>query len=216
MSGDEVLIKTFKEGGDVHSTTAAKVFQVPLGKVTSEMRRKAKAINFGIIYGQQAFGLSQGLEITLDEAEDFIDKYFEKYAGVRRWIDATLNEVRKSGITTTLSGRKRQVSEINSSNGAVRGFAERVAINTPIQGTSADIIKAAMIKVHEELAMKNMKSKMLVQVHDELLFEVPEKELTAILPIIKDGMETAFQLKVPLVVDIKQGHNWNDMEKVAA
>lgn len=214
VSEDPALIATFEKGGDVHTATAADVFHVDVDHVTTEMRRKAKAINFGIVYGQQAFGLSQALEISVEEAQNFINRYFERYAGVKKWITEMLEKARETGVVATLAGRKRLVSDINSKNGSLRGFAERVAINTPIQGSSADIIKAAMIKVFKLLRDKKMKTEMLVQVHDELLFEVPRNETEQALALIRDGMEHAYQLRVPLVVDIKQGPNWNDMEKV--
>jgi DNA polymerase-1 len=221
MSGDPLLIKTFSAGGDVHTATAADVFHVPLTEVTPEMRRRAKAINFGIVYGQQAYGLSQALGISQKEAQDFINQYFERYAGVKSWIESTLAEARKTGVVITLAGRRRFVPDINSKNGSLKGFAERVATNTPIQGTSADIIKAAMIRVQNVLDEKNLKTRMLVQVHDELLFEVPKPELETVLSLVVNGMEKAYALRVPLVVDVKSGANWIDMtplkkEKLAA
>lgn len=214
MSGDPALIRTFQSGGDVHAATAAEMFHVPLDKVTPDMRRSAKAINFGIVYGQQAYALSQSLNIPMETAKDFINKYFERYAGVRAWIESTLVEARKTQVVTTLAGRHRKLPDINSSNAFQRGFAERVATNTPIQGTSADIIKFAMIRVFDDLNKKNMKTRMIVQVHDELLFDSPESELDAAIALIREGMEGAFKLRVPLVVDIKTGPNWNDMEKL--
>jgi DNA polymerase-1 len=180
------------------------------------MRRKAKAINFGIVYGQQAFGLSQGLGVPMAEAQEFINKYFERYAGVRAWIESTLEKARKKGEVSTLAGRRRLLPDINSKNGSIRGFSERVAINTPIQGSSADIIKAAMLNVTRRLEEEGLASKMLLQVHDELLFDVPEREVSKLLPLIKEGMESAYALRVPLVAEIKEGVNWNDMTKVKA
>lgn len=216
MSGDPVLVKTFKLGGDIHTATAAEVFHVDMAKVSKEMRQAAKAINFGIVYGQQAFGLSQSLGIEFDQAKEFIEKYFERYSGVKTWIENTLETARQTKTVETLAGRRRPVPDISSSNGMVRGFAERVAMNTPIQGTSADIIKAAMVKLYHEFNIKGLKGKMLVQVHDELLFDVPQNECETIIPVIKKEMENAFQLRVPLIVDIKKGINWNDMEGLAA
>ncbi len=212
MSGDPLLIKTFASGGDVHTSTAADVFHVPVNDVTSEMRRRAKAINFGIVYGQQAYGLSQALGISQKEAQAFIDLYFERYAGVKTWIEKTLAEARKAGVVSTLAGRRRFVPDINSKNGSLKGFAERIATNTPIQGGSADIIKAAMIRVQNALDKQKLGTKMLLQVHDELLFEVPEAELNAVLPLITDGMENAFKLRVPLLVEARSGPNWTDMK----
>ena len=198
-----------------HRRTASEVFHVPVENVDKEMRRRAKAINFGIVYGQQAYGLSQGLGIPMEEAQAFIKAYFEKYAGVRVWIDRTLEVARQTGWVSTLAGRRRQVKDITSKNGSLRGFAERIAINTPIQGSSADIIKAAMINVYHELVEKALKTRMLVQVHDELLFDVPNDELDVVVELVRRGMESAFPLRVPLVVDLKIGANWNDMKKMA-
>jgi DNA polymerase-1 len=214
ISGDPALIETFKQGGDVHMATASQMFHVEPAQVTPDMRRSAKAINFGIVYGQSAFALAQSLEIELATARDFINKYFERYAGVRAWIESVLAEARKTGFVQTIAGRRRRVPDINSTNAQARGFSERVAMNTPIQGSSADIIKYAMIRVDELLTKEDLKTRMLLQVHDELVFEVPEQEEGRMLPVIKEAMETAFPLRVPLVADIKTGRNWNDMQKV--
>ncbi len=214
MSGDPALIRTFQSGGDVHAATASEMFHVAIDQVTADQRRSAKAINFGIVYGQQAYALSQSLAIPMETAKDFINKYFERYAGVRAWIESTLVDARKNMVVTTLAGRKRKVPDINATNAFTRGFAERVAVNTPIQGTSADIIKFAMIRVFDEINKKKLKTRMILQVHDELVFDCPKNELEKALPLIRTGMEQAFELKVPLVVDIKTGPNWNDMEKV--
>jgi len=214
ISGDPVLIKTFLAGGDIHASTAAEIFHVPLHEVTSDMRRSAKAINFGIVYGQQAFALSQILKVPLETAREFITKYFERYAGVRAWIDGTLEEARRSGFVATLAGRRRSIDDINASNAFTRGFAERAATNTPIQGSSADIIKQAMIHVDRELT-SSFQTRMLLQVHDELVFEVPRAELDLVVPMVRKAMESAYELKVPLIVDIKMGLNWNEMEKLS-
>ncbi|MCB4755619.1 MAG: DNA polymerase I [Elusimicrobia bacterium] len=216
VSEDPLLMKIFKSDGDVHMSTAAEIFHVPFAQVTNDMRQKAKAINFGIVYGQQAYGLSQSIGISLEDAQRFISATFERYAGVKAWIDRTLADARKTGAVTTLSGRRRPVRDINSSNGALRGAAERIAINTPIQGSSADIIKAAMIKVYNDLKKNKLKTQMLVQVHDDLLFEVPEVELEDVLRLIKKDMEEAMELRVPLRVDMKSGRNWNDMTAIHA
>lgn len=215
MSDDEALIRTFRSGGDVHTMTAAEVFHVEPRDVTADMRRKAKAINFGIVYGQQAWALSQALEVPLEEAQAFIERYFERYAGVRRWITETLENARRTGVVKTVAGRRRAVPDLASTNGTERGFAERVAINTPIQGSSADIIKYAMIRVSDEIARRGSGTRMLLQIHDELVFEVPLSEWPAAAELIRDGMENAFALKVPLLVDVKAGPNWDAMEKVA-
>ncbi len=214
MSGDPALIRTFQAGGDVHAATAAEMFHVPLNEVTADQRRSAKAINFGIVYGQQAYALSQSLGIPLETAREFISKYFERYAGVRAWIETTLEQARKNQFVTTLAGRRRRVIDIAAPNAFTRGFAERVAVNTPIQGTSADIIKFAMIRVFEALNKKKLKTRMMLQVHDELLFDCPKEEYSDAIALIRDGMENAFKLQVPLAVDIKAGANWNDMEKI--
>jgi DNA polymerase-1 len=214
ISGDPVLIQTFLDGGDVHARTASEIFHVPLSEVTTDQRRGAKAINFGIVYGQQAFALSQSIGVPMETAKEFIQKYFERYAGVRAWIDATLDQARRTGFVTTLSGRRRNMDDINAPNAFTRGFAERAAVNTPIQGTSADIIKAAMIRVSAALAEGKFRTKMLLQVHDELVFEAPKAELARVAEVIRDGMESAYKLKVPLVVDVKTGTNWNEMSKL--
>ena len=171
---------------------------------------RSKAINFGIVYGQQAFGLSQSLGIPMQEAQALIDSYFEKYPGIRKWIEATKQEARMKGVVKTLLGRIRYIPEIQSKNGPMRSFAERTAVNTPVQGTSADIIKAAMIQI-----WRKYKFKMLLQVHDDLLFEVPENELEKTANRIKSEMENAIQLSVPIVVDMKAGKNWADMEPLS-
>jgi DNA polymerase-1 len=214
MSGDANLVKAFKAGGDIHTATAADVFHVKPEDVTTDMRRNAKAINFGIVYGQQAYGLSQTLGIPQKEAQEFINRYLERYSGVKEWIEATLAEARKTGQVRTISGRLRKVPEISSTNQSIRGFAERVAMNTPIQGSSADIIKVAMVSLWDAMKEKNLKAKMIIQVHDELLFDVPEAELSTMIDLARRHMEGAYQLKVPVVVDMKKGKNWNDMEKL--
>jgi DNA polymerase-1 len=214
MSGDPVLIKTFQAGGDIHASTAAEVFQVPIKDVTSEMRQSAKAINFGIVYGQQAFALSQSLGIDFDKAKEFIQKYFERYSGIKTWMEKVLGEARSTGVVFTLAGRRRPVPDISSTNSFIRGFAERVAVNTPIQGTSADIIKMAMIKIHQSFEKKAFSSKLVLQVHDELLFDVLPSELNQVVSLVKFEMENAIQLKVPLKVDIKTGSNWSEMKKM--
>ncbi|MBV9079540.1 MAG: DNA polymerase I, partial [Elusimicrobia bacterium] len=215
ISGDPVLIQTFLSGGDIHAATAAEIFRIPVSDVSADQRRGAKAINFGIVYGQQAFALSQILAVPIETAREFIQKYFERYAGVRAWIDATLAEARRTGSVSTLAGRRRKMDDINAPNAFTRGFAERTAVNTPIQGTSADIIKFAMIRVADALKKQGLKSRMLLQVHDELVFEVPKAELDRAVSLVRDGMEGAYPLKVPLVVDLKVGANWSEMEKLS-
>lgn len=208
MSQDIGLIEAFSRGVDIHSRTAGEIFAVPSDAITPELRRIAKTINFGIIYGISPFGLSESLGITPKEAGILIESYFKRHQGVRAFIDHTLQEARKNNYVATLLNRKRQLSEINSSNANIRQQAERMAINTPIQGTAADLIKIAMIAISKEFKNKRLKTKMVLQIHDELLFEVPEEEIEDVKKLIKDEMESALQLSVPLVVDIKTGRNW--------
>ncbi|OQA92668.1 MAG: DNA polymerase I [Elusimicrobia bacterium ADurb.Bin231] len=212
ITGDEILKSAFINGKDVHSITASEIFGVPVEDVTSEMRKRAKGINFGIVYGQQAWGLSKQLGISTEEAQGFIDKYFLRYNGVKRWIGEIIETARKNGYVKTLRDRMRFLPEINSENAQSRMFAERVAINTPIQGSSADIIKIAMIKVFSDMRSKDTSAKMLLQVHDELLFEIPEKDITSLVPVIKTGMEDCVKLDIPIVVDVKCGYNWADLK----
>jgi DNA polymerase I len=212
FSGDAVLVDAFEHGEDIHARTAQEVFGVgPLAQ-TAEHRRSAKAINFGIIYGLSAFGLAQQLGIEQKEAAKFIAAYFARYSGVKEYLDRHLEEVRKSGFTRTLFGRMRQIPEIESPQMAVRNLGERIALNTPLQGTAADLIKLAMIDIDRKLAASKWRAKMILQVHDELLFEAPEKELTSLRALVKSAMEQVHALRVPLVVDMKTGANWRDME----
>jgi len=207
LSADERLAEAFSAGEDIHRRTAAAVLDLPIEEVTPAQRSRAKAVNFGIVYGQTPFGLAQQLGISPDEAADFISKYFAQYQGVQRYIENCLSQARDSGITRTLFGRIRQHPEINSRNGMRRGMAERTAINSPIQGTAADIIKIAMIQIAEELRKRKMRTRMVLQVHDELIFEVPEDEIS-IRETIRQLMQNVVQLNVPLTVDIKQGKTW--------
>jgi DNA polymerase-1 len=175
------------------------------------MRRIAKTINFGIVYGMSAYGLSQQLGITAGEAQKYIDNYFIRYAGVKVWIEATIKQAHRDGYVKTLLNHIRYLPDINSSNKQLSSFAERTAVNTPVQGGASDIVKIAMINIEEHIKAHGLESKMLLQVHDELLFEVPEAEKDKVSGVVKDKMESAIKLKVPLVVDIKTGRNWNDM-----
>jgi DNA polymerase-1 len=211
-SKDKLLVEAFRRGDDIHTLTASQVFGVPPLMVTADHRRAAKVVNFGIVYGLSAFGLSQNLGIEPSEARKFIDAYFEKYAGVRAFIDATLEQTRRDGKVTTLFGRIRPIPDINSKNATQRGFAERTAVNTPLQGTAADLIKLAMIRIDEEIRKRGMKSRMTLQVHDELVFEVPETEVEMMKPLVREHMENAHALEVPLLVEIGVGPNWRDME----
>ena len=210
MSGDELLVAAFREGEDIHTRTAAEVMGVPPMMVTAEARRDAKAVNFGIVYGISGFGLAAQLGISRAEAEKYIKNYFARYAGVRRFIDATIAEVRLTGVTRTLFGRERPIPEINGRNPSARGFAERTAVNSPLQGTAADLIKLAMVRIDAALAAGGLQSAMLLQVHDELVFECPPEELEAVSAMVKLEMEGVCQLAVPLVVDLGTGDNWRD------
>jgi DNA polymerase-1 len=211
-SKDKLLVEAFRRGDDIHTLTASQVFGVPPLMVTPDHRRQAKVVNFGIVYGLSAFGLSQNLGIEPGEARKFIDAYFEKYAGVRAFIDATLEQTRRDQKVRTLFGRVRPIPDINSKNATQRGFAERTAVNTPLQGTAADLIKLAMIRIDEEIRKRGLKSRMTLQVHDELVFEVPESEVEAMKPLVREHMEKAYALAVPLLVEIGVGPNWRDME----
>jgi DNA polymerase I len=211
VSGDPALIRAFSAGKDIHTTTAAEIFGVKEEEVTSDMRRFAKTINFGIVYGMSAFGLSQQLGIPQDEAKKYIYGYFEKYSGVRKWTEEIMGSARKRGYVSTLLNRIRYLPEINSKNPQMRSFAERLAVNTPIQGTSADIIKIAMIEVRRRLP-GSFGCAMILQIHDDLLFECPRKSSTEAAFVIKGIMENAVKLNVPLVVDTRTGVNWRDME----
>jgi DNA polymerase-1 len=204
-SQDKALLEAFRGEGDIHSQTAAEIFQVSLPLITSDMRRVAKSINFGIVYGMSAFGLSEQLGISRKEAQTFIDRYFVHYAGVQQFMDDIMDQARIDGYVTTLLGRRRQLPEINVSNRNRRQFAERMAINTPIQGIASDIIKLAMIKVHEELITQKAQAKLLLQIHDELVLEVPEDELESVSAMVKDAMESVMELDVPLKVNTEVG-----------
>ncbi len=212
ISGDEALCRAFREGEDIHSATACEIFGTRPDQVTPEIRRVAKSINFGIVYGISAFGLSQQLGIPVQDAERHIQSYFARYPGVKAWIEKTIESARKDGSVRTLLGRIRYLPEINSPNGVVRAFAERTAMNTPIQGTSADAIKLAMIKLCHERASGLWDGAMLVQVHDELLFEIPQGAMVNSQNVIRAIMESALKLSIPLVVDLKVGRNWADMK----
>jgi DNA polymerase-1 len=211
FSEDRVLVEAFRTGQDIHSRTAQEVFGVGPMAQTSEHRRAAKVINFGIIYGLSPFGLAQNLQIDQKEAAKFIAAYFERYSGVKEYLDRCLEEVRSCGFTSTLFGRRRPIPEISSPQFNLRGLAERTALNTPLQGTAADLIKLAMVRIQHELEARHLRSRMILQVHDELLFEAPPEELAELRGIVKPAMEEVYPLRVPLVVDIKSGANWRDM-----
>jgi DNA polymerase I len=212
FSGDTLLVEAFRRGDDIHTLTAAQVFGMPPLMVTADHRRQAKVVNFGIVYGLSPFGLSQSLGIETSEAKQFITNYFEKYKGVRAFIDKTLEEARRDLKVKTLFGRVRPIPDINSKNFTQRGFAERTAVNTPLQGTAADLIKIAMIRIDAALREHGMKSRMTLQVHDELVFEVPEKELEPMQSLVREQMEKVHDLAVPLLVEMGIGPNWRDLE----
>jgi len=210
LSEDENMINAFKNGQDIHATTAAKVFNVPLEEVTRDQRSSAKAVNFGIIYGQSAFGLAQNLNISRTEAKQIIDSYFEQYPTIKGYMDGAVAKARENGYVETIMKRRRYLSDINSANAIVRGFAERNAVNAPIQGSAADVIKLAMIRVHKAMNETDLKSKMLLQVHDELVFDVHESEIETMKELVKREMEAAVELVVPMEVEIEVGDNWLD------
>lgn len=208
VSGDEGMIEAFRNGLDIHTATAARVFGVDLDAVDKEMRRRAKTVNFGIIYGISAFGLSQRIGISRTEAKEIIDSYFEQFPGIKSYMDKTIESCRETGYVQTLVGRKRFIRDINSQNRTVVGFAERNAINAPIQGSAADMIKLAMIKVDDKMRDLNMRSKMILQVHDELLFDTHNSELDQLKEVVVPLMENAMPLKVPVIVEVGEGANW--------
>ena len=212
FSGDAVLIDAFRNGEDIHARSAQEVFGVgPLAQ-TAEHRRAAKAINFGIIYGLSPFGLAQQLGIEQKEAAKFINAYFTRYRGVKEYLDRILVETRKTGVAKTLFGRIRPIPEINSPQMQLRNFAERTALNSPLQGTAADLIKLAMISIDRRLTEEKFESKMILQVHDELLFEAPTKERSKLEKLVQEEMEGVYKLAVPLVVEIGAGPNWRDLD----
>jgi DNA polymerase-1 len=208
LSEEENMINAFKNGEDIHASTASKVFNVPLEKVTREQRSNAKTVNFGIIYGVSAFGLSNQTDLSRSESKELIDTYYATYPKLRNYINEQIGFARENGYVQTVLGRRRYLNDINSRNAVVRGAAERNAVNAPIQGSAADIIKIAMIRIYEKLQLGNFKSKMLLQVHDELVFDVYKPELETIKILVKTEMEKAYTLEVPLVVDLGVGNDW--------
>ena len=208
MSKDEKLIEAYNMAEDIHRITASQVFGVPFDEVTDLQRRNAKAVNFGIIYGISSFGLSQDLSISRKEASDYIEQYFKTYPKIKGYIDSMVEDAKKTGYSLTMFNRRRPIPELKSSNFMQRSFGERVAMNAPIQGTAADIIKLAMIRVYDALKKGGYKSKLLLQIHDELLVETYPDEIEDVKKIIEDGMKNAVKLSVPLEIDMKQGNNW--------
>ena len=202
------MIEAFNQGLDIHTATASKVYNVAIEDVTKEMRRNAKMVNFGIIYGISAFGLSERLGIGRGEAANIISSYFREYPGIKTYMNTQIELARKNGFVETMLGRRRLLRDINASNSVVRGFAERNAINAPIQGTSADMIKIAMIKIHNHLKENNMQSKMILQVHDELVFDAHRDELENVKKIVIEAMQNAVKLSVALETEVNTGENW--------
>jgi DNA polymerase-1 len=214
MSQDSRMLDDFRHGEDIHTRTAASIFGVAQEDVTPELRRKAKGVNFGIIYGITDYGLARDVHVSREEAGQYIENYFLHYPGVKRFIDQTIIDAREKGYVQTLFNRRRYLPDLLSSNRNVRAFGERTAVNTPIQGSAADIIKLAMLRIHQELQEKGLMARLLLQVHDELIFELPAKELESLVSLVRSGMENVVELDVPLNVDIEAGHNWNDMQDV--
>jgi len=212
LSQDQGLLDAFNRDEDIHAATATQLFGVDASQVTADMRRVAKTVNFGVIYGMSDYGLEQATELSREEAAQFITSYFEKYPGVKQYLESTKQQARDKGYVQTLLGRRRSIPEINSANRQVRQAAERMAINMPVQGTSADIIKVAMINLYQEMVKRQLKSKMLLQVHDELLLEVPEEEMEEICQLVPEIMSAALELSVPLKVDIHSGNNWGELK----
>jgi len=211
FSGDEILLRAFQEGMDIHRQTAAAVFNIHPELVSADMRRQAKVINFGIIYGMSAFGLAKQLGVGNRLAQDFIRRYFARHPQVKAYLDRTLEEARRQGWVTTLLGRRRQTPQLASSNRLVRQEAERSAVNTPLQGSAADIIKKAMLEVETALNKTGSVARMLLQIHDELLLEVQQENLDDTAKVVRQVMEGVVNLNIPLVVDLRAGLNWGDL-----
>ncbi len=211
-SDDKKMIKAFKNKADIHTATAAEINRVEINEVEPKMRREAKAINFGVLYGQGPHGLSQTADIPYAQAQEFIASYFKSFTGVKKFIDNTIEQARIDEQVSTLMGRVRHLPEINSSIAMVKKAAERMAVNTPLQGTAADMLKKAMIQVDKEITNKNIK--MLMTVHDELIFEIKNNLVKTVVPRIKKIMEEVIKLKVPVIVDVKQGKNWGELRSI--
>jgi DNA polymerase-1 len=212
IAGDQAMLDAFRHDQDIHATTAAAIYSIPLEQVTKDQRRHAKAINFGLIYGMSAFGLSRSTELTLGEADAFVKAYFHQFPGVKKYLDETRKLAAKQGYVETLLGRRRYFPALTGQiNQQVRNREEREAINAPIQGTAADIMKIALIRLHERLGAERSSARMLLSVHDEVLLEVPRAEVGELAPFVREVMEGALKLDVPLDVDIKVGTDWESM-----
>jgi DNA polymerase-1 len=214
MAKDPNLLDAFRRGEDIHTRTAAEVFGVSVTEVTTDMRGRAKAVNFGIVYGISDFGLARDINVSRQEARQYIESYFARYAGVKAFIERTIREAREKGYVTTLLNRRRYLPDLFSPNRSVRMFGERTAINTPIQGSAADIIKLAMVRIHRELKERGLATRMILQVHDELIFDMPAGEMAEVTELVRRHMENALVLDVPLVVDMKLGPNWYEVKKI--
>jgi DNA polymerase-1 len=217
MSGDEAMLKAFRDGQDIHATTAAAIYDLPLEQVTKEQRRHAKAINFGLIYGMSAFGLSRSTDLTLGEAENFVRDYFEHFPGVKKYLDQIRVLAARQGYVETMLGRRRYFPNLaNPLNQMMRNREEREAINAPIQGTAADIMKIAMIRVQRALEESASRARMILQVHDELVLEVPENEIALTSQLVRGIMEAAYKLDIPLLTEARSGVNWGSMQVIAS
>jgi len=212
ISEDENMIRAFKNDEDIHVQAASKVFNIPLDKVSKDERSKAKAVNFGIVYGISDYGLSEQLKVPVKIAKQYIEDYLDKYSGIKNFMHTITENAKQNGYVQTLYNRRRYVPELNSNNHAVKQFGKRIAMNTPIQGTAADIIKVAMINVHRKLKESNLKSKLILQVHDELLIEAEETEKEIVKNILKNEMENVINLSVPLKADLSEGYNWYEVK----
>jgi DNA polymerase-1 len=212
FSQDPLLLNAYRTGQDIHTLTASEVFGIPVAQLDKETRARAKAVNFGIVYGISPFGLAAQLGIEQKEARAYIDRYFERYAGVRRFIDETLETVRRDQAVRTYFGRVRPIPDIQSRNPNMRGFAERTAINTPLQGTAADLIKLAMLRIDAEITARRLRSRMTLQVHDELLFDVIPEESAELSTLVRHEMEHVAEFSVPIVAEVGLGPNWRDIK----
>ena len=210
ISKDQTMIESFENNEDIHTTTASKVFNLKPEEVTPDIRSDAKAVNFGMVYGISAFGLSQDLKITRALAQEYIDNYFHRFAGVAKYMDDIVDVAKEQGYVDTMFGRRRYLPELESKNWNVRNFGERIALNMPIQGTAADIIKLAMIEIYRELKRRNLKSKLILQIHDELIIDTFDDEIDEVKNIVKSKMEEVVNLSVPLIADIGVGDSWYD------
>ena len=208
MSKDEIMVDAFNQDADIHAICASQVFDVPLEKVSKQLRSRAKAVNFGIVYGISEFGLAEQIDIKRNEAKKYIDQYLTKYSGIKQFMDDIVEEAKEKGYVETIYHRRRYIPELKSNNYMVRKFGDRAAMNTPIQGTAADIMKIAMIKVYNELKTRHLKSKIVLQIHDELLIETYLDEKDEVKEVLKNSMESAAKLLVPLVVDVEEGISW--------